>query len=339
MAIVRPVKGILPRTKMGESMKKCLVIGEILVEFMADSIGDGFLEAIAMTGPFPSGAPAIFIDQVAKLGQPCAIVSAVGNDDFGKINLNRLSRDGVDISAVSVDPDRPTGSAFVRYHSDGSRDFVYNIKHSACGTIPRTRELAQALDTADHLHVMGSSLSSPEFVALNLEAARKVKANGGTISFDPNLRKEILTAPGLRDAMADILSLTDVFLPSGEEITLLTHANDAATAAKELLTLGLRYIVHKMGSDGVRIYDAAGAGFFPAFSVKEIDPTGAGDCFGGAFTALWLQGMDIDKILCLASAAGARAVQHRGPMEGTSDLETLVRFASEHKDQPIDGRD
>ena len=45
-------------------MKKVVVIGEVLVEIMADSIGDGFLEAIGLTGPFPSGAPAIFIDHI-----------------------------------------------------------------------------------------------------------------------------------------------------------------------------------------------------------------------------------------------------------------------------------
>ena len=314
-------------------MKKVVVIGEVLVEIMADSIGDGFLEAIGLTGPFPSGAPAIFIDQVARLGQPCAIVSAVGDDDFGIINLNRLSMDGVDISGVVIDPDRPTGSAFVRYHADGSRDFVYNIKHSACGTIPRTPEVTHVLYAADHLHVMGSSLSSPEFVALNLEAARRVKTNGGTISFDPNLRKEILSAPGLRDAMANVLSLTDVFLPSGEELTLLTDSTNPAIAAKELLALGIQNVVHKMGSGGVRIYDASGDRFVPAYSVTEIDPTGAGDCFGGAFIALWLQGLDIDKAVSLASAAGACAVQHRGPMEGASSLETLVRLVKEHEDQ------
>ena len=314
-------------------MKKVVVIGEVLVEIMADGIGDGFLEAIGLTGPFPSGAPAIFIDQVARLNQPCGIVSAVGDDDFGKINLNRLSMDGVDISGISIDPDRPTGSAFVRYQMDGSRDFVYNIKHSACGKIPRTPEVAKVLGTADHLHIMGSSLSSPEFVALNLETACKVKANGGTISFDPNLRKEILNTPGLRDAMANVLSLTDVFLPSGEELTLLTDAGDPAIAAKELLALGLQYVVHKMGSGGVRIYDTSGTRFFPAYSVTEIDPTGAGDCFGGAFIALWLQGLDIDKVVSLASAAGACAVQHRGPMEGALRLETLDRFVKEYEDQ------
>ena len=38
-------------------MKKVITIGEILVEIMATEIGDGFLEAIPLVGPFPSGAP------------------------------------------------------------------------------------------------------------------------------------------------------------------------------------------------------------------------------------------------------------------------------------------
>ena len=108
-------------------MKKVVTIGEILVEIMATGIGDGFLEAIPLVGPFPSGAPAIFIDQVAKLGQPCGIIGCVGDDDFGRVNVERLRRDGDDVLAIAVDPDRPTGSAFVRYRADGSRDFVYNL--------------------------------------------------------------------------------------------------------------------------------------------------------------------------------------------------------------------
>src|SRR5215213_8559870 len=101
-------------------------IGEILVEIMATEPGVGFLAPKTLIGPFPSGAPAIFIDQVVKLGHPSAIISAVGDDDFGRANLDRLASDGVNVSAVSFHPDIATGSAFVRYRPDGLRDFVYN---------------------------------------------------------------------------------------------------------------------------------------------------------------------------------------------------------------------
>lgn len=307
-------------------MKKVVVIGEVLVEIMADSVGDGFEAVQPLTGPYPSGAPAIFIDQVARLGHPGAIVSVVGDDDFGRVNLNRLKADGVDTSGVTINPERPTGTAFVRYRPDGSRDFVFNIRHSACGLVPNSTAARTALDSADHFHVMGSSLSSPEFVRLNIETLKAVKARGGTISFDPNFRKELLDAPGMRDAMVFILSHTDLFLPSGDELMLLTKASSEDAAVAELLGSSVSVIVHKRGGDGVTYYDNDGARRAPSFVVDEVDPTGAGDCFGGAFTTLWLRGGDIDEALTLACAAGARAVTKRGPMEGASTRAELDDF-------------
>ena len=92
-----------------------ITAGEILVEIMATTVGNGFLEPQTLIGPFPSGAPAIFIDQVARCGGTAGIIAAVGDDDFGRLNVERLRRDGVDVSAIATIPDRPTGSAFVRY--------------------------------------------------------------------------------------------------------------------------------------------------------------------------------------------------------------------------------
>ena len=311
-------------------MKKILVIGEIVVEIMADTIGVGFGEPQPLTGPYPSGAPAIFADQAAKFGQPVGIISGVGNDDFGRINTERLRNDGVDVSGVHIDNDRPTGSAFVRYRADGSRDFVYNIKHSACGRLNVTSDANKLMDTADHLHIMGSSLSSTEFVALNLKAANAIKSRGGTVSFDPNLRKEMLAAPGMSEAMAGIIGMTDLFLPSGGELTLLTEASDDSDAIAELLARGVTTIAHKKGSTGASCHDAQDNFFIPAFPVEEVDPTGAGDSFGGAFTALWLRGTDSLDALTMAAAAGALAVTKRGPMEGTSGLSEVEAFLTDH---------
>lgn len=308
-------------------MRKVVVVGEILAEIMATEPGDGFDAPMALVGPYPSGAPAIFIDQVARMGQPCAIVSAVGNDAFGKLNLDRLATDGVDTSGIHTDDDRPTGTAFVRYRPDGARDFVFNIRHSACGHISDGPATRQALDSADHFHVMGSSLSSPEVVRLNVETVNAVKARGGSVSFDPNLRAELLDAPGLREAMTHILALTDLFLPSGDELTQMTGANTPAEAVAKLLKSGVKAIVHKRGTDGVAYFDAQTEQQGASFIVEEVDPTGAGDCFGGAFVALWLRGMDIAEALTLACAAGARSVTRRGPMEGAATLEELRDFA------------
>lgn len=63
-------------------MSKIMTMGEILVEIMATQIGQSFRQAGTLVGPYPSGAPAIFLDQVAKLGFACGIIGCVGADDF-----------------------------------------------------------------------------------------------------------------------------------------------------------------------------------------------------------------------------------------------------------------
>jgi len=289
-------------------------------------------EAIPLTGPYASGAPAIFIDQVARMGQKCTIISTVGNDDFGRLNTSRLAHDGVNIAAIAVDPDKPTGTAFVRYRADGSRDFVFNIRHSACGSLHLNAAAEEALATADHLHIMGSSVSSQEYTSLNLKTAKSVKARGGTVSFDPNLRKELFSNSSITGFVEEFLSMTDLYLPSGDEIFLLNSEKTPEKAVQWLLNRGVKSVVHKLGADGARYYDHTTELFVPGFDVEEIDPTGAGDCFGGAFTSLWLQGADPARALTLACAAGALAVTVRGPMEGTTPLKALEYFVAKHQE-------
>jgi sugar/nucleoside kinase (ribokinase family) len=303
--------------------KKVLTVGEILVEIVATTQGDGFREPQPLIGPFPSGAPAIFIDQVGRLGTPAAIVSRVGDDDFGRLNLDRLAADGVDVSGIEVAQGEATGSAFVRYRPDGSRTFVYNIAHSATGKLVLTPDAEALMATCDHLHVMGTALSAPGLARVAREAVARVKARGGTLSFDPNLRPEILDAPGLREALDEVLAQTDLFLPSGEEIYLFTKADDEAAAVQELLDRGVGEVVLKRGSQGASHFNRSGRTDVAPLAADEVDPTGAGDCFGGAFVSFWLAGAPPETALRYANAAGASAVTKVGPMEGAATRDEL----------------
>lgn len=316
--------------------KRVVTIGEILVEIMAKEAGMGFLTPIDLVGPYPSGAPAIFIDQVGRLGQPAGLVSAVGDDDFGRLNLARLEADGVDVSAVSVHPDRPTGSAFVRYRPDGARDFVFNIRHSASGALERTAAVDAVIAGADHLHVMGTALAAPGLVALVREAVDAVKGRGGTISFDPNLRKEILGLPGLRAALDHVFARTDLFLPSGPELMLFSAETDEAAAIADILARGIRAVVVKHGADGASYHDRDGSIRVAGHPVTEVDPTGAGDAFGATFVTYWLRGAAPADALARANAAGALAVGRRGPMEGNADEATIEAFLAP-PDGGVDG--
>ena len=307
-------------------MKAILTIGEILVEIMATERGDGFLEPVKLIGPFPSGAPAIFIDQAARFGQPAAMIGCVGDDDFGRVSLNRLRRDGVDVSGIRVDAEAVTGSAFVRYRNDGSRAFVFNIKQSASGRMELDAAARAVLDRSDHLHVMGTALFSPRIVDIVLTTAQAVKARGGTISFDPNLRPEMLNLPGLREACETLFRRCDLFLPSGPELILFTTAKEEDEAVAEILAGGVRAVVHKRGAEGARYFDAETRLTQPAFAVEEIDPTGAGDCFGATFVSCWLRGMPPGHCLAYAAASGALAVTRQGPMEGAASQAELDAF-------------
>ena len=304
-----------------------LTMGEILVEIMATERGQSFRKPGTLIGPYASGAPAIFIDQVAKAGSRCAMIGCIGDDDFGALNVERLRADGVDVSGISVIKTATTGSAFVTYREDGDRDFIYNISNSASGHLSVGNIRDDLLKECRHFHVMGSSLFSFRIIEAMKKVIEAVKGHGGTVSFDPNIRKEMLRIPEMREALDFILDYTDVFLPSGHEVMLLASADSEEGAIEELLKRGVREVVVKRGKDGCSYYDGTATGLnLPALPVQEVDPTGAGDCFGGTYIACRAQGFGIEKALTYACAAGARAVTFRGPMEGTATLAQLDEF-------------
>ncbi|MBN9219001.1 MAG: sugar kinase [Mesorhizobium sp.] len=309
-----------------EATGPTIVAGEILVEIMATQPGLGFLEPLALVGPFPSGAPAIFIDQVARLGGGAGIIACVGRDDFGTINLERLRRDGVDVSAVSVSDRYPTGSAFVRYRPDGGRDFVYNIAESAAGRIGLTAEARRLADGAGHLHVMGSTLSVAGLKEIVAYAAKAVRARGGSTSFDPNVRKELIEgADGAQ--FAALVDDADLLLPSGDELLAAAGVDDEDQAVKALIARGVGEIVLKRGAAGSTRFAADGTRIdSPGFVVEEIDPTGAGDCFGATYLTCRRRGMEPARALLYANAAGALNVTRRGPMEGLAGFDVLDGF-------------
>ncbi|MDL2409363.1 sugar kinase [Rhizobium calliandrae] len=310
-------------------MKKIVSAGEIVVEIMADQLDQSLAKPGLLHGPFPSGAPAIFIGQAARLGQPAGLISAVGEDDFGQMNIDRLRDWGADVSAVTVHKGRATGTAFVAYRADGSRHFVFNIRNSAAGLMEIGHRAQALLAGADHFHVMGSSLFSETAIAVILAGIEAVKGHGGTVSFDPNIRKEMIELPGMREALDQVLARTDLFLPSGAELFIFTKAEDEASAVAEMLQRGISAVIVKKGSEGAVYHDQHRQVTAAGFSVQEVDPTGAGDCFGAGFVSLWLRGAQPEEALRFACACGALAVTRKGPMEGIASFVEVQAFMSD----------
>ena len=305
-------------------------LGELLVEFICAEKDGHNRRAASYAGPFASGAPAIFIDQAARVGARAIFAGAVGDDAFGQVLLERLRDVGVADQLIRVVPGVPTGSAFVSYNRDGSRDFVFNVAHSAAAEFPHGVDaVASLLDFGTTVfHISGSTLGNAAMGAAALEICRALHAAGVAISFDPNVRKELLGDPGYLAAVRELTGLARYVLPSDEDAAVLFPGESFSEFAPRLLAQGAQAVVLKRGADGCIGMGRDGVTVsLPAHIVPVLDPTGAGDCFCATLIALLASGRFAFKAaLERANAAGALAVGKIGPMEGNSDLAEIEAF-------------
>jgi tagatose kinase len=305
-------------------------MGEILVEIMRPRSGMPLDEPGEFMGPFASGAPAIFIDTVARLGHRAGIIGGVGDDDFGRFVLGRLQKDGVDCQYVKRYPNLSTAVAFVTYFDDGSRKFLYHIDGTPAAM---TRfEGAEEFGQPDYFHIMGCSLMiNDPFRESIVAAMEKCVQMGAKVSFDPNIRVELLRGRPLEEVVRPVMDGCSVLLPGTGELAWMSGAEEPAEGASRLFDrYPLELIVLKRGKDGCTVFtreqnpiDVA------AYPVEQVDPTGAGDCFDAGFLCALLDGCSLDECARTAAAAGALNTAAFGPMEGRISPETIRRMVSE----------
>jgi sugar/nucleoside kinase (ribokinase family) len=307
-------------------MTEIWTMGELLAEIMRADRDVPLGRVGSFAGPFASGAPGIFIDTAARLGHTAAIVSGVGDDEFGRMILQRLELDGVRTDLVDVVGDRSTGTAFIAYAADGSREYLFHWDGTAA-VIADIPPLAAA-NGARYFHVMGCSLmANAEFAARIVQTAAMFKQAGATITLDPNVRSELLTGEVSADALEAMLEMTSILMPSEAELRSLAGVDglDAGVAAVSQ-RYGFDMVVVKRGQDGVVVYANDKRAIVPAFMVDEVDPTGAGDCFDAAFLCGLLDGMSPRDAARMGAAAGALNAQAFGPMEGAISPSSVERL-------------
>ena len=303
-----------------------ICLGELLVEIMRTEINTPHGEIGATyRGPFPSGAPAIFIDSAARMAKPfnfsTGYIGVIGDDEFGHCIIEKLKEDGVDTSQIRIMNGKTTGIAFNQYNSDGSRKFIFAA--GAAGETSPNDVQENYFSDVKSLHIMGSGLSisenSREACYKALKIAKEKNPNV-IISFDPNLRLEMLDLDTIIKICTPVLEATTILLPSGEEAEMLAGINGEYEACQRLLDMGPKIIVLKKGKDGCMIFshDNRDGIQISGFKVNELDPTGAGDSFGGAFIVGYLAGWNLKKAAKFANAVGALKVEYFGPMPDTS---------------------
>lgn len=308
-----------------------LTFGEALVEVMRTEVGHPLDRPALFTGPYPSGAPFIFAVQAARLGARAGVVGAVGADKFGKCLLDQLEADGVDRRGVHTLADYTTGVAFIAYNDDGSRDFVFHARHAAAGQLSPQMLTPELFDGLRCLHVTGSALSMHEgALQTGLRALEMARAAGAKISFDPNIRPQLLAPERAREVFAPFVAAADVLMPTEQELQFLAGVSDTAQAVDLLRRANTdKLIVMTKGAAGCTVWHSEVC-HIAGFAVDEADPTGAGDCFDAGFLVRWLAGDHPVEAARFANACGALAVTAVGPMAGAKRLSEVQAFMEAH---------
>jgi sugar/nucleoside kinase (ribokinase family) len=91
-----------------------------------------------------------------------------------------------------------------------------------------------------------------------------------------------------RPDLLRLLERVDMLLLNDEEARQLSGEANLPAAARAIRKLGPRSVVIKRGDAGALLFHEGGVFAAPAFPIEDvIDPTGAGDSFGGGFMG-WL---------------------------------------------------
>jgi len=306
---------------MTRATPEVLAYGEAMIEFnQAEKDQPQYLQGFG-------GDTSNFAIAAARQGARTGFVSAVGDDQFGRLLLDLWKREGVDTSTVHTAARAPTGVYFVSHGPDGHA-FDYLRKGSAAsryapGDLPRA-----ALAAARVLHLSGISVAIGEAACdAAFAAIEHARANGAQVSFDTNLRLKLWPLARARAVMTEVLRATDICLPSWDDVAVLTGLDDRDAIVDRLLSLGSRVVALKLGKEGAYVATPHERRLVPGRVVAAVDATGAGDCFGGAFVARLVAGDDPFAAAHYANAAAALSTLGYGavaPIPHREDVERML---------------
>lgn len=313
---------------------KVIAIGEVLIDFVA-SEPVSYEEVKSFEKCF-GGAPMNTIVGVSRLGVSSGVITAVSEDSFGKFLRNELEKNGVDVSHVVVKKGKRTTVTFVANDpSTGERSFMFYRKPWISGTADTSLEVKDIdknyISNASILHVSGFSLSQNPCRKAVFKAIDYAKKSGVRVSFDPTLRIDVWDSPNvLRKNYDKALKLSDIASFSREEAEFIFQTEDYEEAAQKALGYGIKIVGIKLGEKGSMILSESGEKIvLPAFRVKPIDTTGAGDGWNAGLLVGLIKKWDLKKCITVANGIGALVVTKRGAITALPYKDELEKFLRE----------
>ena len=304
-----------------------VTIGEAMMLFIAEQ--PGALSQVASFKRATAGAELNVAVGLARLGLRVGYISRVGQDSFGEHLLSFMAHEGIDCRQVRVDAAHPTGFMLKSLAGAGADPQIeYFRKGSAASHMAPQDEPGAYASAARHLHISGICPAlSKALRELVFELARDARAQGRSVSFDPNLRPRLWPSQqAMTDCLNALATHADLVLPGLAEGQLLSGRADAQGIADFYLARGAKQVIVKLGEQGAYFADDQSSGIARPFSVaKVVDTVGAGDGFAvGAISAL-LEGLPLQEAARRGNAIGARVVQFPGDSDGLPNREQLAQ--------------
>jgi ribokinase len=309
----------------GVARKHIVVVGSVNLDFVCSapripSPGETIPGATFQT--FNGGKGANQAVAVAKLGHPVAMVAKVSNDEFGNRLHKGLKDAGVGVRAVTHCSRVSCGVAIITTDSRGDNSIV--VVPGANGELrPRDLENASAI-----IRSAGIILTQLEIPFETVEAlARLAGRSAVPLMLDPAPARKL--PPSLLRAVTFLtLNETETRLPCGAGGNGLSRTL-AMQLARSLQSAGPRNVILKLGDRGACVLGGDGEKVFvPAFKVKAVDSTAAGDAFNGGLAVALMQGKDLREAAVYASAVAALSVTKMGAqpsMPGRHEVRKFLR--------------
>lgn len=260
---------------------------------------------------------AIFAHNFALLGNRVGFNSAIGDDPFGQLCLERLAPSGADLSRVRRFAGKQTGLTVILARPRKR----YILTYPGVMAEMRFEDLdLEHIFSARHLHLSSYFLQR----ALRPRVAelfRLAQHSGLTTSLDTNDDPEDRWESGV----LDVLKFVDVLLPNEHEACRLAGAADPMSAANTLAGK-VPLVVMKRGEKGVLARKGRESFEAAAPSTEAVDTIGAGDSFDAGFLHQFIRGAKIEDCLRFGNLTGALSTTRPGGTEAFRDAAHRTAF-------------
>jgi ribokinase len=232
----------------------------------------------------------------ARAGGTVAFIGRVGDDAFGREARNALQKEGIDVSHLIIDPTAPTGVALITVDARGE---------NAIAVAPG----ANAMVTPDDVERARDLIAGADILVAQLEVPVETVGAAAAVAAGAGVRTLLNPAPAspLDDGL---LRNVAILTPNEKEAALISGMpvnddNGIIAAAEAMRKRGVQRVILTLGKRGIYFNDGILHVWMPAFHVRAVDTTAAGDVFTGAFAvALGEHQLPIDaaRFACAASA-------------------------------------